>query len=246
MDIYYVEAASMPTDQGIGRHYERDWIHGWVGGYSNNPVAVGHYFYQIWKALPTPSTPIYGVGLDATHSIANTSFVPFQMLPPDYMMDVNYTVSAKYTNATGTPDIIYITLGLYRANYYTGEITYLDVGTFSIENGTTITQILTWTTDDTSADGLYVIGFRVEPIGAPGAEVYPASTLLLASNSTGRWVYAGTPPYPSVTGDLGSRVGTTNRFFVTDGVVTSADTSLYLLCVKGVGPNGVKTPLQWP
>jgi hypothetical protein len=245
MDIYYAEGASIPTDQGIGRHYERDWIHGWVGGYSNNPVAVGHYFYQISKALPTPTTPIYGVGLDATHSISNATFVPFQMIASDHQIDINFTLTAAYTNTSVTPVIIYVAFGLYRVNYGTGETTFVNVGTFTITRGGSTTVTLTWGTDDTPPDGLYVLGFHAEPVGAAGSVIYPASTNLLATNSTGRWVYIGVPPSPTRTGDLGSRVGVVNRFFVYDDVVTSADTNLYLLCIKGVGPNGLNTPLHW-
>jgi len=49
MDIYYAEAASFPMDQPVRRHYERNWTQGWIGRYSNNPVAPGPYFYQMWK-----------------------------------------------------------------------------------------------------------------------------------------------------------------------------------------------------
>jgi peptide/nickel transport system substrate-binding protein len=52
MDIFYAEAATLPTEQPIAMHFERDWIQGWIGGYSNNPIAVGPYFYQMWKGAP--------------------------------------------------------------------------------------------------------------------------------------------------------------------------------------------------
>jgi peptide/nickel transport system substrate-binding protein len=236
MDIYYVEAASMPTDQGIGRHYERDWIHGWVGGYSNSPVAVGHYFYQIWKALPTPATPVYGIGLDAVHTIANTTDVPYWMLT--FAKNISYSLTATYTNTSVTPLVIYVTFGLLRTNYFTGEVTYVVVGTFTMTRGTSLNQIFDWTTDtDTPADGLYVIGFHAEPTGAAGAVIFPANPSLLSSNAT-QYVYIGgtLPTNPSVPGDIGARIGGSNHFWAYDGHVTSADLQLFLLCYHGFTP----------
>jgi hypothetical protein len=241
MDIYFAEGAGDALYQPIRRHYERDWIHGWVSGYSNNPLAPGPYFYQMWKALPTPATPVYGVGLDAMHTIQNTTDVPYWMLTPTNKT-ISYDCTATYTNTTGTPAIIYVTFALYVTNYYTGEITFVNVTTVAMSLGSSATVTLTWGPDDTTPDGLYVPGFRVEPTGAPGSIIYPASTNLLATNVTGpppqgRWVYIGTqPPYPSVIGDLGSRVDGQNRFFVYDNAVTSADLQLFLLCLKGNGP----------
>jgi PKD repeat protein len=46
-------------------------------------------------------------------------------------------------------------------------------------------------------------------------------------------------------GDLGSRVGSTNKFFVYDGLVTSADLSLFLQCYKGLGPTGPVAIFTW-
>jgi hypothetical protein len=73
MDIYYAEGAGEALYQPMARHYERTWINGWVGGYSNNPIAVGHYFYEIWKGT---ALPIYGVDMSAVGSITNTTNVP--------------------------------------------------------------------------------------------------------------------------------------------------------------------------
>jgi len=266
MDIYYAEAGSMPTDQGIGRHYERDWIHGWVGGYSNNPVAVGAYFYQMWKALPTPTTPVYGVGLDATHTIANTSFVPFQMTL-DHWLKINYSVSAAYTNTSVTPLIIYVAYGIYRINFWTGEVTFVNVQTFTITRGSSLTQTIPWTDSiDAPPDGLYLIGFRAVPIGAAASVIYPTNENLLSTNTTGRFVQIGYPSYPPALlhptippapagnwtsypykiGDLGSKVSGQNRFFIYDGRIdNTVDAALMLLCLKGVGPNGGNTGLHW-
>lgn len=251
MDIYYAEAASLPTDQGIARHYERNWIHGWIGGYSNNPVAFGPFFYQMWKALPTPETPIYEVGLDAVHTIQNTTFVPYQMIYTNHWLNITYALSVAYTNTTLTPLIIYIAIGFYRIDYLTGEFTFIDVEYFTINRGATLTQPFVWRNDtDAPSDGLYVIGFRATPIGAAGAVITPANENLLATNVTGpspqgRWVQIGYASNPYAVGDLGMRVGTTNRFFAYDNLVTSADLQLFNLCSKGVGPNGANTAFHW-
>jgi peptide/nickel transport system substrate-binding protein len=232
MDIYYAEGAGDALYQPIRRHYERDWVKGWIGGYSNNPLAVGPYFYQMWKALPTPSTPVYGVGLDAVHTITPTTDVPYWIIPPTNKT-ISYNCTAAYTNTTGTPLIIYVAFGLYRYDYYTGERTYVYVGVFTMTRGSNLKETFTWSPDDIP-DGLYAIGFRVEPVGATGSEIYPATPNLLAINAT-QYVYIGdTPPTnPSVPGDLGSRIDGSNHLWAFDNHVTSADLQLFILLFHG-------------
>ena len=45
MDIFFAHAATMMTVQATGRHYERDWLCGWI----DNPIRPGYYAYELWK-----------------------------------------------------------------------------------------------------------------------------------------------------------------------------------------------------
>jgi peptide/nickel transport system substrate-binding protein len=54
-DIYHAEASQLPTVAALARHYERTWIHGWIGTFNENPIAPGRYYYTMYKeALTTP------------------------------------------------------------------------------------------------------------------------------------------------------------------------------------------------
>jgi peptide/nickel transport system substrate-binding protein len=234
MDIYYAEAASLPTDQGIIRHYERDWVHGWIGGYSMNPVSPGDYFYQMWKAPPTPTTPIYGVYLNALKCITNTSSVYSSNVLPlagsvnwtviNSTVTIHFDLTAKYENLTGANPII-VTLGLKRTDPLTGETLYVESATYTMILGQTLTDSYTWNeTDlDGTLNGVWVIAFRAEPVGVAGGIVYPTNLASLEIS------------WPKM-GDLGSRVGSANVFFAFDASVTSADLSLFLQCYKATAP----------
>jgi peptide/nickel transport system substrate-binding protein len=58
MDIYYAEAPSLMTVQPYGRHYERQWVHGWF----YNSIYPGLMFYgtpeteNLWKEDPATVT----------------------------------------------------------------------------------------------------------------------------------------------------------------------------------------------
>jgi peptide/nickel transport system substrate-binding protein len=236
MDIYYAEAASLPTDQGIGRHYERDWIHGWVGGYSNNPVAFGPFFYQMWKALPTPATPVYGVYLNARDSIMNTSNVYSSNVLPlagavkwtviNSTVTITFDCTAKYENLTGASPII-VTFGLKRFNPLTGEILYVDSATFTMILGQTLTESFTWNeTDENGAlNGVWVIAFRAEPVGVAGGVVFPTNEAKLEIS----W---------PLMGDLGT--GPPPTFYAYDGAVDAFDYALWKACYDETPPYSVQ------
>jgi len=46
--LYREDMPSLPTIQGIGRHFQRTWVKGWY----YNPIYPGDYFYHIWKEMP--------------------------------------------------------------------------------------------------------------------------------------------------------------------------------------------------
>lgn len=178
MDIYYAEAGSMPTDQGIGRHYERDWVHGWIGEYSNNPVSPGDYFYQMWKDLPTPTTPVYGVDMSAVGSITNTSKVyPCiqnylgEMRVMGNPAKINYTLHVTYTNLSGP--IIWVAIELQRINI-SGRYYFPIIVTQSIGPNESLSVDVTWYEDTTTENGNWTISLRADPIGTAGGEVYDA------------------------------------------------------------------------
>jgi peptide/nickel transport system substrate-binding protein len=39
------DCPSVPLDQPMGRHFERDWVQGWY----YNPMYLGNYYYHLWK-----------------------------------------------------------------------------------------------------------------------------------------------------------------------------------------------------
>jgi len=51
MDIYHAEDSQVPTVSATRRHYERIWINGWIGEFSENAIAPGNYYYPMYKAL---------------------------------------------------------------------------------------------------------------------------------------------------------------------------------------------------
>jgi peptide/nickel transport system substrate-binding protein len=239
MDIYYAEAASIPTDQGIARHYERDWIHGWIGGYSNNPVAFGPYFYQMWKAVPSGYT-LTSINLNALTSITPATTV-YRVEHQDAgiimwngtYVTIDYTVHVTYVNATGPT--IWLTLGLEGIDIYTGLGTFVDVQTKTLNPGGSLTWTLTWNALNlTLTNTTYAITFATNPIGAAGGyTLYPTNSATLAINSTA-WVKVG----PRILGDLGSPSSSAPfwTFGEFDGKVTSADTTMYIQCLRGIAP----------
>jgi hypothetical protein len=205
-------------------------------------LVFGPYYNQTLKALSrrlTPSTPIYGVFMDATHTIANTSTVYPTMYNVAGTMvgwgvdEINYTLSASYNNASG-PLIIYATFGLYKVDNVSGERTYMVVGTYTILRGMSTSVDVTWATppDAEAVNGTWVIGFRCEPTGAPEAVIYPSNPDLLEVNSTypvtiATWKF----------GDLGMRTNGVNTVRYpedSDGRVTSTDLNLFLMCYRHI------------
>ena len=52
--IYVDEVIGFPLCKPTGRHWERDWVHGWY----YNPIYPGPYYYHYWKETPTIWTPV--------------------------------------------------------------------------------------------------------------------------------------------------------------------------------------------
>jgi peptide/nickel transport system substrate-binding protein len=168
MDIQYAEAGSIPLYQAIARHYERSWINGWVGGYSNNPIAVGHYFYQIWKA--TTGT-VFTVHVSATDTINNATIAyPFvqnyhgEMRLNGKAAMINYTLHVTYV--TGTPDI-YVSVGLMR-NDSTGTYYFPVLLTKSLSPGDDYTVTVSWYETTKTANGNWTIVLYASPLGTGG------------------------------------------------------------------------------
>lgn len=73
-NIVLQDCPSVPTLQGIGRHYERDWIVGW----HYNQITPGLYAYNVWKAYYTP------------HKYLDTYLQPWSNMLP---FDIDYSGS---------------------------------------------------------------------------------------------------------------------------------------------------------
>jgi len=245
-DIFYAEAGAMPTDQGVGRHYERDWVHGWVGEYSNNAVAPGDYFYQMWKA-PVGGA-VVSVDMSAAATITNTTYVYPIILDnmtgsmvdrhnPAVAVYVNYTLHVKYVDLTGPT--IYATIVLYRSDIWPASSTpsFYAYKEFVVSLGPgddyTI-EDLPWAEDGTMTNGIWKIGLNTDPVGtAGGHSVVDSDPTNNAINST----YAVKILPFNLTmsglyqvGDLGSRVPAPPKFFAFDGVCDGGDLALFLLC----------------
>jgi peptide/nickel transport system substrate-binding protein len=176
MDIYYAECGGEALYQATARHYERDWINGWVGGYSNNPIAVGHYFYQIWKGT---ALPIYGVDMSAVGSITNTTKVyPLiqnyhgEMRWMGLAAKINYSLHVTYVGPMEGPTI-WIAIYLTR---HTASITYFYVTiTVTVDPGESVTITVTWY-EKTITNEYWTIDLEVSPVGTAGGEVYDMDT----------------------------------------------------------------------
>jgi peptide/nickel transport system substrate-binding protein len=229
MDIFYAEGGAYPLDQPIGKHFERDWIHGWIGGYSNNPVAVGDFFYQLSKAPPSVSTPIYGINLNAVSSITNVTYVPPKI--PQGPIFVNYTVHVTYVNTTGP--VIIVGLSLKRINILTGAYLVLTEKILTMGPGSSLTTSLIWSENTTGSNATWVIDFNAVPIATAGGEVYPTSSTTLDVNSTHTCTITS-----SVLGDLGGYPSgqVVPQFGYFDGSCGPDDIPLFIECYRGTAP----------
>jgi len=68
------DCPSVPTVQGIGRHFQRDWIVGW----HYNQIRPGLYAYSVWKGYYTP------------HKLLDTAVQPWSNFLP---FDIDYSGS---------------------------------------------------------------------------------------------------------------------------------------------------------
>jgi peptide/nickel transport system substrate-binding protein len=235
MDIFYAEGGQMPAYQALARHYERDTINGWVGRYSNNPVAVGDYFYQIWKAT---SQTIYGVDVSAEGSITNTTtvyplilnnltgnMVDYKTLAAVY---VNYTLHVTYLDASGPT--IWVTVELLRTEVWTKEYYFPIFVTRSLGPGESTTVNVQWHESKTMTDCLWELSCHTDPIGTAGGVVYDVNTTNNKFNSP--YKVKSVPYNRTYTfADLGGSVPP--AFFSFDDLVNGKDLALFLQCFKG-------------
>jgi peptide/nickel transport system substrate-binding protein len=236
MDIYYAEAPGEAIYQATARHYERDWIQGWVGGYSNNPIAVGHYFYELYKATVLPDI---AVDMSATATLTNTTYVPpivlnngsNSMLDWKTNLPVSITYSIHVARLDTTGPVIYAYVDLFATNIWPlsssprqslffAVLTFAPSGSYS----TTVTIPL-----PNLDNGIWIVSLRTDPIGAAGGQVFDSDPtnnqqnspyLIKSINDDGTSV----PCY--VVGDLGS--GVPPKFELFDQKVDGKDLSLFL------------------
>jgi peptide/nickel transport system substrate-binding protein len=247
MDIFYAEAFTLPVDQGLGRHYQRNWVFGWQGGYSNSPLAVGHYFYELYKAVPVGVGPSYYVNLNAQSTITNTSkvyqdgmvavfasqFASKQLNYSGSKAYIYYNVSVSYLNATGPP--LVVELGIKRTNTMTGKSRYILVDTKTIIANTKGWWIESWEESTTGENASFYITFHADPVAsAGGAVTIPTNPGVLDVNST-YMVMIG----PPIIGDLGGG-SPVPKFFAFNGKCDSQDIPLFLQCYRQTAPANAK------
>jgi hypothetical protein len=236
MDIYYAEAAGEGLYQAIGRHYEREWINGWVGGYSNNPIAPGPYFYQMWKQT---SLPFYGVDLSCT--ITNTTYIPPITVDnlTGNMLDwktlnvvyVNYTIHVEYLSPLTGP-AVNVSIELERTDIWN---TSLDpdimILFISMVPGESYTRNVQWHESNTMTNGIWKISLRIDPLSTAGGIVYDTNT----SNNVASSPYLVKSMHTDktyVVGDLGGGVPPTFELF--DQKVDGKDLALFVQCYHEV------------
>jgi peptide/nickel transport system substrate-binding protein len=237
MDIYFAESAGEALYQPINRHYERDWVQGWVGGYSNNPIAPGPYFYQMWKAA---LQPIIGVDLVAV-SIQNTTYVPPITVDnlTGNMLDwktlavvhVNYTLRVKYNNVTGP--VIYANVMLKRTDIWTGNYYFPIILTIFLMPDEDYSVNVQWHENTTMTNGIWKISLVTEPLGIAGGTVVDSNP----SNNQVDSPYMIKSIHDNktyVVGDLGG--GTPEQFGKFDGRCDAKDLALFMKCYKGMAP----------
>jgi hypothetical protein len=254
-DIFYAEAATLPVDQPLTLHFERDWIQGWVGGYSNNPIAPGPYFYQMWKGYTTPVT-FYPVTVSV--SITNVTDVYPIVITNDSngnMLDVygNIPVSISYsitvTYLTGaTP--VWVSIDLFTNDI---ELPIKPNKSFCVASATVLlyppplapngcTQTFTWSNipNIPYPGGIYNVSVVVNAIGCQSGVPYivtpPASSSYHVKDvyyTPANMLVPGALPYR--VGDLGSGLPPQfgNNF---DGVCNGKDYALFLQCYHGTAP----------
>jgi hypothetical protein len=165
-------------------------------------------------ASSIPHTTQHGTvilhALAARHDVAIVGVHPWKtIVGQGYSMRINVTLA----NQGDFTETFNVTLYANTTTIKTQEIT------LTSGNPTTIT--FTWNTTG-FAKGNYTISAYAIPV--------TGETDIINNNCTDGSVLI------TKVGDLGSRVGSTNKFFVCDGQITSTDLNLFLQCYKATAP----------
>lgn len=186
MDIYYAEASQLPLYFSYNRHYERSWMHGWIGTYNENPICPGMYYYTMWKA---PVGTVYTVDISATETIVNITAVPsvIQVYHGE-MRDgngnpakINYTIHVVYK---GTGPDVWVLISLKRTNT-TGEVYFRKNFLISLSPGEDESfSPFTWYENGIAEpkgtgviqEGIWTISLYVSPTGTGAGTVTDSNT----------------------------------------------------------------------
>jgi peptide/nickel transport system substrate-binding protein len=124
-DIYHAEASQLPTVSALPRHYERTWIHGWIGTFNENPIAPGRYYYTMWKepvgTVKSVDVAASDIAMSPTNNITTyllsqgyhapgTPVAWMKLNPASEATSpiVSITASVTSYNATGPDVIVYV------------------------------------------------------------------------------------------------------------------------------------------
>jgi hypothetical protein len=190
---------------------------------------------------PNPNTAISpqitGVDLVAV-SIQNTTYVPPITLDnlTGNMLDwktlsvayVNYTLHVKYNNFTGP--VVYANVGVKRTDIWNSSPDFYPyIFTIALVPGEDWTGNFTWHEETTMMNGIWKISLLINPIG--GGDVNPAN-----NEVDSPYLVKSIPDNKTYqVGDLGSATASLPyyQFFLFDGKVNSADTTMYIRCLSG-------------
>jgi peptide/nickel transport system substrate-binding protein len=183
MDIYHAECSQLPTVSALPRHYERTWIHGWIGTFNENPIAPGRYYYTIYKQA---TATVYEADISAVDTIANTTlaYPVIQVFHGEMRMNgnpamINYSITVTRKDTTG-PATVFIYIAFRRAladgTYYFPLSFYKSLGPWSGSGPyPSYTTTVTWYEDGTGEIGMSVgtwnLSLYASPSGVAAGEI---------------------------------------------------------------------------
>ncbi len=178
MEIYYAEAASLPIYCSIARHYERTWVNGWIGGWNENPICPGMYFYDMWKG--TVET-IYSVDISAMDTCTNTTEVYPKILlfhgdmytggGVEAYAEIYYNITVKRLDY-GDPASVVVYVGFLRNETSRAEWYFPLDYTITLGPGDTYEASgVLWWEGGRMTEGTWTVYLWVSPTGTAGAQV---------------------------------------------------------------------------
>jgi len=175
--IYVDECPSVPLCKPTGRHWERDWMHGWY----YNPIYPGvGYYYHMWKATPATWLPVDISAVDTLTPIqAPPEIVQIfegRMLYGGEDVTILYNFTVHRVDSYSEPATVLCAMSLYR-NETVPEGTVSDY--FWLRPGESYWEALNWTTPpDEMSTGLWIVSGKVVVISGTAYDENPDNNVV--------------------------------------------------------------------